>query len=1052
MNPLRPTILAALLALPTLLPFPAYGRASARVAADPGGGPAPAAGASLRGPFKVEVNDHGVLVAIPPAGLRTVDGPLVELGEGFAEWFGIRFQDAAGQWVEGVGTGSAPDWAGRASVTPAGRNGGSREASFVTRLGEMEIVTRFEFGDGAPLLLAQVLFTNRGGGILRNIFYTREWRQPGVEGWTFPPDLAPALAPGDPTVCRRAWMLDEIPPGETIGLRFSYEPDEAHPPAPAGLDVPLSLWTSPTWPSGVPVGGTNGLSFGDYDADGFIDMFAASSGNLWRNLGGVDWTLAANLSSLMQPSGLRYGSSFGDYNHDGLPDIATEPRNGSDRLHLLKNLGGGPSFLNVAGDPAIVDLRPFGDAETICWADVDGDTDMDMFVPVYPPWIGSPGNFFLQNLGPTGPGGQHRFHESSAASGLDNPPGSARPEGAQFCDVDFDGDLDLYSNGTLYQNRSTTGAPDFDNMTSAASGIGLSGSLDEGAVFFDYDMDGDFDLFVVYTNEGVRIWESYGDGNFFQPEGGLIDSPFTGLDLGMSAEDWDNDGDVDFTTRQVFRRNQWMEGQRHFTQASHAIPGGHITSATPSWGDWDHDGDLDCALGNWLSSGHFYHNTLYDAGTPAEDRRHLRIKVLRDSEAVPAGLEAEYGARVEIHPLGGPPGNRRVKFVASGHGYLNQNEYTLHFAMPADPVPGDPGDDVNFDVTVDFPTLPSEGLLRVDKYVNPALGNVDLAELADREIRVFRSGKVLKGGVTYDPPAGFSPTVLATAGGLALPTPSAALPAPSAAPGGNWNVGLAFNTHAATGPLRVKEILLDGRLAGPALCPPQPFNIALWDVTTPGSPVLVPASRMNAQSSSRNRRTSLRADVVLEPGREYRLVARVTELRATPVAAPLMTGPVELLGGLSFQNNTPCSGAMVEAAAVLPSQMFVAFRFSPDIGAATEVALDGPAGGAELAAAARPVIGQPRPNPFVAGAAGPGAPRAEVPYFIAREGEIRLEVFDVAGRRVRALEGGRSEAGWHRAWWDGHDDDGRRAPAGIYLYRLTVDGVAAGVAKAVLAR
>ena len=44
------------------------------------------------------------------------------------------------------------------------------------------------------------------------------------------------------------------------------------------------------------------------------------------------------------------------------------------------------------------------------------------------------------------------------------------------------------------------------------------------------------------------------------------------------------------------------------------------------------------------------------------------------------------------------------------------------------------------------------------------------------------------------------------------------------------------------------------------------------------------------------------------------------------------------------------------------------------------------------------------------------------------------------GRRVRGLLDERREAGEGRASWDGRDDAGRRASAGVYLCRLEADG------------
>jgi len=68
------------------------------------------------------------------------------------------------------------------------------------------------------------------------------------------------------------------------------------------------------------------------------------------------------------------------------------------------------------------------------------------------------------------------------------------------------------------------------------------------------------------------------------------------------------------------------------------------------------------------------------------------------------------------------------------------------------------------------------------------------------------------------------------------------------------------------------------------------------------------------------------------------------------------------------------------------------------------------------------------PNPFR------GALRLSVAADAA--GEQDLRVIDLLGRTIRRLPSGRLEAGTRRVEWDGRNDSGARAPAGIYLVQL----------------
>ncbi len=69
------------------------------------------------------------------------------------------------------------------------------------------------------------------------------------------------------------------------------------------------------------------------------------------------------------------------------------------------------------------------------------------------------------------------------------------------------------------------------------------------------------------------------------------------------------------------------------------------------------------------------------------------------------------------------------------------------------------------------------------------------------------------------------------------------------------------------------------------------------------------------------------------------------------------------------------------------------------------------------------------PNPF--------GSSTEVRVGLPHEADVRLDVFDVAGRRVASRDAGRMNAGWVRIGFDGRDDRGRALASGVYFYRVT---------------
>jgi hypothetical protein len=78
--------------------------------------------------------------------------------------------------------------------------------------------------------------------------------------------------------------------------------------------------------------------------------------------------------------------------------------------------------------------------------------------------------------------------------------------------------------------------------------------------------------------------------------------------------------------------------------------------------------------------------------------------------------------------------------------------------------------------------------------------------------------------------------------------------------------------------------------------------------------------------------------------------------------------------------------------------------------------------------AARAALRQNYPNPF--------NPATVVTFDLAARGRVRVEIYDVLGRRVTTMADRVFEAGRHRLSWDGRDNRGRAVASGVYICRL----------------
>ena len=76
-------------------------------------------------------------------------------------------------------------------------------------------------------------------------------------------------------------------------------------------------------------------------------------------------------------------------------------------------------------------------------------------------------------------------------------------------------------------------------------------------------------------------------------------------------------------------------------------------------------------------------------------------------------------------------------------------------------------------------------------------------------------------------------------------------------------------------------------------------------------------------------------------------------------------------------------------------------------------------------------LGRNAPNPFAAS--------TSIRFAVPERAEVRIEVFDLQGRRMATLKDGWVDAGFHDVSWNGTDAAGRPAVSGVYFARMSSD-------------
>jgi len=394
-----------------------------------------------------------------------------------------------------------------------------------------------------------------------------------------------------------------------------------------------------------------GCCVGDYNNDDYLDLYVTNYGNnvLYKNRGDgtfVDVTDQANVGDS------RWGSScaFADYDNDGdldlyvtnyvqfdfekhktcrFNDVETycQPQDFQGQSDLLYQNNGNGTFTNVTREAGVYNSR--GRGLGVVWGDYDNDRDPDLYIA-----NDTNDNYLYQNNG-HGKFTNVAFY-AGVALGENGEMGSGM--GTDFGDFNNDGFLDLIVTNfqdevaILYKNE---GNGFFSDIT-YISGIGEKtlSTLGWGTAFFDYDNDGDKDLFIANGHVCDNINQIYPEKTYPQ-------------------------------TNQLFE-NLGNEVYREVT----TFAGDSLRRKAPSrgaaFGDYDNDGDIDILVTNSNSKAQLLRN---DGGNR---KNWIKIQIVGET-----GDQSGIGTRVEVTCKS----LVQIAEVKSGSSYLCQNDLTLHFGL-----------------------------------------------------------------------------------------------------------------------------------------------------------------------------------------------------------------------------------------------------------------------------------------------------------------------------------------------------------------------------------
>ncbi|MEZ4592467.1 MAG: FG-GAP-like repeat-containing protein [Chloroflexota bacterium] len=326
----------------------------------------------------------------------------------------------------------------------------------------------------------------------------------------------------------------------------------------------------------LPDGYSGGASFADYNNDGWLDLYVANWGqnNLFRNDAGQGFTDVTNQAGVGGQGENSQTASWGDYDSDGWLDLyvanwACYPRCGrpsqGDTDRLYHNNGDG-TFTDVT---RLLGGETFGAGFVASFTDYDNDGDQDIYL-INDEFLFPTGNKLWRNDGPGCDG--TCFTQVAPSANADT---HVMGMGLATADYDNDGDFDFYfSNAgpmTLLQNQ---GDGTFGNVAELA-GVDLPDGVAWAAAAFDYDNDGWQDLYLAVmttaSHDGIAanpLFHNNGDGTFSRVSSGS-GAGDVGPTMGIALADFDNDGRTDLLLGNKddgysLLRNQGSQAEGHW--------------------------------------------------------------------------------------------------------------------------------------------------------------------------------------------------------------------------------------------------------------------------------------------------------------------------------------------------------------------------------------------------------------------------------------------------------------------------------------------------------